>query len=452
MAELVRDQAVVAPEVVSKQDADRLAARIAAAAPKAAALPTHARAAILQNIADGLEKDAEAFARLICEEVAKPMKDARKEVARAVFSFRWGAEEVKRFGGELLPLDLDPASEGRLALTRRFSRGPALLITPFNFPLNLVAHKVAPAIAVGAPFVLKPAPHAPRTALKLAQLILDAGWPKEAIAVVNCPVEAAEALVRDDRFGVLSFTGSAKVGWHLKSIAGKKHVLLELGGNAGVFVGADADLPWAAARCAWGAYYYSGQVCISVQRIIVEAPVYHEFRDLLMANIAELKVGDPAKDDTDIGPLIDEKAAMRVESWIEQALAGGGKLLAGGPRQGRTLPATLVENAPADCPLSCEEAFGPVATLEKVDSREAAYEKLASGSYGLQAGLFTNDLKGVMSAWGRIPVGGLIVNDIPAYRSDAMPYGGVKDSGTGREGVRYAMEEFTELRTLVLKP
>jgi acyl-CoA reductase-like NAD-dependent aldehyde dehydrogenase len=447
MAEMVRDQ-----EVVSAADADKLAARIAAAFPRTQALHTHLRAKILSGVADGLEKEAEAFAKLICEEVKKPMKDARKEVARAIFTFRWAAEEVKRFSGELLPLDLDPAGEGRVALTKRFSRGPALLITPFNFPLNLVAHKVAPAIAVGTPFVLKPAPQAPRTALALAKLIRAAGWPAESMAVVNCPVEAAEALVRDERFGVVSFTGSAKVGWYLKSIAGKKHVVLELGGNAGAFIASDADVAWAAARCAWGAYYYSGQVCISVQRILVEAPVYEEFKSLLLANIKELKQGDPAKDETDIGPLIDTKSADRVQSWIEEAVSAGGKVLAGGPRQGDTIAATLVESVPASCKLSCEEAFGPVATLEKVASREEAYEKLASGSYGLQAGLFTNDLKGIMSAWSRIPVGGLIVNDIPAYRSDAMPYGGVKDSGTGREGVRYAMEEFTELRTLVLKP
>ena len=446
MAELVRDQ------IITAADAANLAARMAAASAKTASLPTHARAGILSGIADRLEKESEAFARLICEEVKKPMKDARKEVARAVFTFRWAAEEVKRFGGELLPLDLDAASEGRVALTKRFSRGPALLITPFNFPLNLVAHKVAPAIAVGAPFVLKPAPQAPRTALKLAQAIKDAGWPSESMAVVNCPVEAAEALVRDDRFGVLSFTGSAKVGWHLKSVAGKKHVVLELGGNAGAFIAADADLPWAAARCAWGAYYYSGQVCISVQRILVEKSVAKEFRELLLANIAELKVGDPSKDDTDLGPLIDAKSADRVQAWIDEAVQGGATVLAGGKRDGDTIPATLVENAPASCKLSCEEAFGPVATLEVVDSKERAFDLLASGSYGLQAGLFTNDLRSVLAAWGRIPVGGLIVNDIPAYRSDAMPYGGVKDSGTGREGVRYAMEEFTEVRTLVLKP
>ncbi len=448
MAQMVRDQ----HEIVGADEARALAGGIAAAAGKAAALASHRRAKILADVGDAIERETEAFARLIAEEVKKPVKEARREAARAVFTFRWAAEEAKRFGGELLPLDLDANTEGRFALTRRVPRGPALFITPFNFPLNLVAHKVAPAIAVGLPFVLKPAPQAPRTALKLARLIKEAGWPEEAIAVVSAPVEAAEALVRDDRFAILSFTGSAKVGWHLKSIAGKKHVLLELGGNAGVFVGADADVPWAAARCAWGAYYYSGQVCISVQRILVEKPVYKEFKELFLKNLAELKMGDPLDDKTDIGPLIDGKSADRVEAWIQEAVAGGGKLLAGGKRKGDMLWPALVENAPESCRLSCEEAFGPVATIEEVSSRGRALEKLASGSYGLQAGLFTNDLRWVVEAWNKIPVGGLIVNDIPAFRSDAMPYGGTRDSGTGREGARYAMEEFTELRTLVLKP
>lgn len=446
MVQMVRDQ------IVSAKEADELAGQIAAAFDKTRMLPSHTRAAILVKAADGIEKEADAFAKLICEEVKKPMKDARKEVARAIFTFRWAAEETKRFGGEVLPLDLDANAEGRIALTKRAPRGPGLFITPFNFPLNLVAHKVAPALAVGMPFVLKPAPQAPRTALKLAQLIKNAGWPAEAIAVVSAPVEAAEALVRDDRFAVLSFTGSAKVGWYLKSIAGKKHVLLELGGNAGVFVARDADVPWAAARCAWGAYYYSGQVCISVQRIFVEAPVFKEFKDLLLKNIAELKVGDPADEKTDVGPLIDAKSADRVESWIKEAVAGGGKLVCGGKREGETISPTLVENAPDSCKLSCEEAFGPVATLEKVETRQNAIDKMGTGSYGLQAGIFTNDLNSAMSAWDQLPVGGLIINDIPSFRSDAMPYGGTRESGTGREGARYAMEEFTELRTLVIKP
>lgn len=443
---------MVRTRLASAGEAEELAQRVAAAAAKTASIPTHARAKILSAVSQAIAQEADLFARLITEEVGKPIKESRREVNRAIFTFQWTAEETRRFGGELLPLDLDQASEGRVALTRRFPCGPALLVCPFNFPLNLVAHKVAPAIGVGTPFVLKPAPQAPKTAEKLGEVILAAGWPAESMAVVDCDNQVAEALARDERFGVLSFTGSDKVGWHLKSVAGRKKVLLELGGNAGVFVAADADLAWAAARCAWGAFYYSGQVCISVQRILVDKKVYKEFKELLLANIRELKMGDPSMEGTDIAPLIDDKAADRVEQWIDEAVAAGAKILAGGPRQGRLIPATLLENVPPTCKVACEEAFGPVATIESVDSRERAYDKLASGRYGLQAGIFTNDLKGIMDAWGRIPVGGLVVNDIPAYRSDAMPYGGVRDSGLGREGPRFAMEEFTEFRTLVLKP
>jgi aldehyde dehydrogenase (NAD+) len=446
MAELVRDQ------VVTPQEAQALTGRIAAAAGKAYGLPAYARAKILFAVSEGLEKQADDFSKLIAEEVKKPLKWARGEVTRAVMTFRLASEEAKRWGGEVLPLDLDAASEGRVALTRRFPRGPVLAITPFNFPLNLVAHKLAPAMAAGCPWVLKPAPHAPRTALALAKLILDSGWPKECMAVVSCPIEAAEALVRDDRYGTLSFTGSAKVGWHLKSIAGKKHVVLELGGNAGAFVASDADIPWAAARIAWGAYYYAGQVCISVQRILVEEKIYEPFKELLLRNISELVQGDVMSEKTDVGPLIDTANADRVEKWIGEAVEGGAKVLTGGKRFGDRISPALLEGVPASAKLSCEEAFGPVATIEKVASREQAFDKLAEGSYGLQAGVFTNDLSLVLRNWGRLPVGGLVVNDVPTYRSDVMPYGGSRDSGIGREGVRYAMEEFTEIRALVLKP
>ena len=441
---------MVRAELSAEADAHALAARSAAAAPRAA-LPTHARARILAATADALEKEAEAFARLIVEEVEKPLKDARREAARAAFTFRWAAEESRRINGELLPLDLDPGSEGRFALVRRVPRGPALLITPFNFPLNLVAHKVAPAVAVGLPFILKPDPRAPKTAEKLIETLVAAGWPAEAALVAHGDIPVVESLVRDDLLRILSFTGSTKAGWHLKSISGKKHCILELGGNAGVFVGADADLAWAAARCAWGAYVYSGQTCISVQRIIVEKSVHAEFRKLLVQNIKELKSGDPADENTDVGPMIDEASAARVEEWIKEAVARGAKLWTGGNRSGAFLPPALIENVPADAKLSCEEAFGPVATLEAADSRERALDRLAEGRYGLQAGIFTNDLSFVHRAFDRLPVGGLVVNDVPTYRADAAPYGGTRDSGMGREGVRWAIEEYTERRTLVMK-
>ncbi len=438
-------------ELKTPADADALAARAGAAASKAA-LPSHARARILAAAADALEDGAEAFARLIVEEVKKPLKAARAEAARAAFTFRWAAEEARRINGEVLPLDLDASSEGRYALVKRVPRGPALFITPFNFPLNLVAHKVAPAVAAGLPFILKPDPRAPKCAEKLIEILVKAGWPAEAALLASGDIPVVEALVRDDRLRILSFTGSTKAGWHLKSISGKKHCVLELGGNAGVFVGADADLPWAAARCAWGAFSYSGQTCISVQRIVVEKSVHAEFRRLLVQNIQELKSGDPADEQTDVGPLIDEAAAIRVEEWVKEAVARGAKLWAGGPRQGAFVPPALLENAPADCRLSCEEAFGPVATLEAFDSRERALDRLAEGRYGLQAGIFTNDLGFVHRVFDRLSVGGLIVNDVPTYRADVAPYGGTRDSGTGREGVRWAIEEYTERKTLVMKP
>jgi len=445
MAELVR------AELTAEADADALAAALAAAAPRAA-LPTHARARILAATADALERDAEAFARLIVEEVKKPLKDARREAARAAFTFRWAAEESRRINGEILPLDLDPGSEGRYALVRRVARGPALFITPFNFPLNLAAHKIAPAVAVGLPFALKPDPRGMKTAARLMETLIAAGWPAEAGVLASGDIPAIEALVRDERVKILSFTGSTAVGWRLKALAVKKHCVLELGGNAGVFVGADADLPWAAARCVWGAYSYSGQTCISVQRIFVEKSIHAEFRKLLVQNIQELKVGDPVDEATDVGPLIDEKSAQRVEEWLKEAVARGAKLWTGGNRKGALLPPALIEGVPADARLSCEEAFGPVATLEAVDSRERALDKMSEGRFGLQAGVFTNDLAFVHRAFERLAVGGLIVNDVPTYRSDAMPYGGLKDSGLGREGVRWAIEEYTERRTLVVKP
>jgi glyceraldehyde-3-phosphate dehydrogenase (NADP+) len=445
MAEMVRDN-----KLSVQQTAD-LAGRVAAAAGKATALPAHERAAILTWISEGLQKRAETFARLITDEVKKPIKDARREVSRAAFTFRWAGEEAKRLGGDVMPLDLEPGTEGRLALTRRFPRGPALLISPFNFPLNLVAHKVAPAIAVGTPFVHKPASIAQGVAAELGRLVVESGWPQEAMAVANISGLEAEALVQDDRFGVVSFTGSAAVGWRLKSLSGRKQVLLELGGNAAVFVGEDADLDLAAARCVWGAFCYSGQVCISVQRVFVAAKVYDAFREKVLRNTSGLKVGDPSNETTDIGPLISEADARRVEAWLGEAAAAGGKVLCGGKREGSVIAPAWVEGAPAHCKVNCEEVFGPIATLTRVAGPEEALPLMAEGRYGLQAGVFTNDLSAILRFWERLPVGGIIVNDVPTFRSDAMPYGGTKDSGIGREGIRCSMEEFTELRTLVLR-
>jgi acyl-CoA reductase-like NAD-dependent aldehyde dehydrogenase len=437
-------------ELKDAKDAAALAGRIAAAREKAA-LPSHARADILNKAAASLEKDKEALARLLAEEVGKPLKAGRVEVSRMLFTLRWSAEEARRIGGELMPLDLSSGEEGRIALVRRVPRGPALFITPFNFPLNLVAHKVAPAVAVGLPFVLKPDPRAVKSAVRLVDALVAAGWPAECCALALGPVPALEALVADERFKIFSFTGSTPVGWKLKALAVKAQSCLELGGNAAVFVAKDADLPWAAARCAAGGYSYAGQTCIHVQRIYVEKDALPEFRKLLVANIKELVAGDPADEKTDVGPVIDEAAAKRIEEWLKEAVSKGGKLWAGGERQGRLIPPALVEGVPAECRLSKEEVFGPVVTLEAVDSKEQALDKMNDSRYGLQAGVFTNDLAFVQRAFARLEFGGVIVNDIPSFRSDAMPYGGVKDSGVGREGVRSTIEEYTEAKTLVLK-
>jgi acyl-CoA reductase-like NAD-dependent aldehyde dehydrogenase len=445
-------QALEGAKLIGKEEAHKIARRVAGQLPITSRMPSHERARILMAISEGIKRERQTFATLIAEEVGKPLKAAFVETDRCVFNFSWAAAEAQRFGGEWMPVDLDSASDGRLAFVRRFPKGACLFICPFNFPLNLVAHKVAPAIAVGAPFMIKPAPQAPRTAAKLAEIIREAGWPDAAFAVVDCDNDVAESLVTEGPFEVVSFTGSAKVGWHLKDVGGRKYVALELGGNAGAVVAADADVPWAAARCAAGAYAYAGQVCISVQRIFVEEPVYDRFKELFIKNARELVVGDVMDPRTDVGPLIDDRSAQRVEDWIKEAVAGGGTVLFGGKRTGRTITPALVENAPKGCKLACEEAFGPVATIEKTASVEAAVSEIAKSEYGLQAGLFTQQLGTVFETWETLPVGGLIVNDIPTYRSDAMPYGGVKASGVGREGVRYAMEEYTDARTLVVKP
>jgi glyceraldehyde-3-phosphate dehydrogenase (NADP+) len=437
--------------MVGIEEALEAARRVAASAPALRRLPAYARARALEKAAALLSADKEGMARLICAEARKPIRDARREVDRAVFALSWAGGEALRFGGDLIPLDHGEGQEGRFAMVRRFPRGPCLFITPFNFPLNLAVHKAAPAMAVGAPFVLKPAPRTPRTALRLGEMLLEAGWPREGFAVLPCAEAAAEALVRLDDFGVLSFTGSAEVGWRLKGIAGRKRVLLELGGIGCAIVAADADVARAAERCAWGAFAYSGQVCISVQRIIVEEAAYAEFRESFLAAVARLKLGDPCDESVDVGPLIDSEAALRVESVLREAVEGGGRLLCGGLRRGDLVSPAVVESPPLGCRLVREELFGPAATLEKAASVEEAFAMASQGAYGLQAGLFTGRLDSVLSGWEGLEVGGLIVNDAPTYRSDAMPYGGWKASGLGREGLRWAMEELTERRVLVVR-
>jgi glyceraldehyde-3-phosphate dehydrogenase (NADP+) len=414
-------------------------------------LPAWKRAEVLGRIADGIEAAKEDFARTIALEAGKPIKTARLEAERATFTFRVAAEETKRIHGELLQLDWLPGTEGRTGQVRRVPLGPIAGISPFNFPLNLVAHKVAPALAAGNPIVVRPASQTPISALKLAQIVLEAGWPEEGIAVVPSTTADAAPLVEDDRFKLLTFTGSPAVGWQLKGRSGMKRVTLELGGNAAVVVAADADADYAAERIVWGGTANSGQTCISVQRVY-----HHEsldgFEEGLARRFGSLVAGDPLDEATDVGPLIGTADAERVEEWLREAVAGGARILAGGERDGRVFQPTLLAGIDDEMKVSCEELFAPVIGLARFTDPLDALARAGSSKFGLQAGLFTNDLRLVEEAFDRIEVGGLMVNDVSNFRVDHMPYGGVKQSGLGREGLRYAIEEMSELRLLTFNP
>lgn len=412
-------------------------------------LPAHSRGDALAKIADLLATRREEFARTITAESGKPITDARREVNRAIETFTVAAEEARRLGGEVIPMDRAPGVDHHVGMTRRYPVGPVLGITPFNFPLNLVAHKVAPALAAGNPIVLKPAPQTPLTALLLGEVVLMSGLPAGAFSVLPCDNHVAEQMVTDSRFKLLSFTGSAVVGWMLKSKAGKKRVLLELGGNAGVVVEPDADLEYAASRCAVGGFTYSGQTCISVQRIYVHERVYEPFLDMLVKNVGGLKTGDPSDQTTVVGPLINVAAAERVEGWINEAVAQGARIATGGKRVGSFIDPTVLTNVTAPMKIACQEAFGPVVVVTSYRRFEDALAALNDSEYGLQAGIFTKDVDRIFEAFGELEVGAVLANQIPTWRADHMPYGGVKDSGLGREGVRYAIEEMTELKLLV---
>ncbi len=410
------------------------------------------RQRILRSIASGIERRRDELARIMALEAGKPLKAARVEVDRAVFTFNVAAEEAVRVGGEYLPLDWQASTAGRWGIVRRFPLGPIAAITPFNFPINLVAHKLAPAIAAGCTIVLKPAPQTPFTALRLAQIIEDAGWPAGGLNVLPLSNEDAGLIVRDDRIKLLSFTGSTAVGWQLKAQAGKKRVVLELGGNAAVIVCGDANLELAAERCAVGGFTYAGQTCISVQRILVEDSVYDKFVAALIPRVRKLKVGDVLDENTDIGPLINEAAARRNVEWIEEAVHGGAQLVCGGQRTGSTVtPAVLTNTKPA-MRVNCMEIFGPVVTVEKFTDYGDALDSVNGSDFGLQAGLFTRDFARITRAFETLEVGGLMIGEVPSFRIDHMPYGGVKDSGLGREGLRYAIEEMTEPRLLAINP
>ena len=408
------------------------------------------RAAILNSVADQLLAQTEHVARLIVLEAGKPLADARNEVARGIQTFRVAAEEAKRIGGEVTPADWTPGTEGRVALSRRFPIGPILGITPFNFPINLVAHKLAPAIAAGNPILLKPAPQTPLSSLWLGRAVRAAGWPAEAISVLPCSNEVTAKLVADARIAMLSFTGSANVGWMLRRQAATPRVTLELGGNAAVIVCEDADLTKAIPKIVAGGYTYAGQSCISVQRVFVHASLKPMLIDGVVEGLRTLKVGDPAEASTRVGPMINEAAAVRAESWIAEAVELGATLHLGGKRSGTLLEPALLSDVPETAQLSCEEVFAPIVIVEAYDSFSEVLAKVNRSKYGLQAAIFTREWKKMTQAWNELEVGAVLVDESSSWRADHLPYGGVKNSGVGREGVRSAVLEMTEARLLIL--
>ena len=413
-------------------------------------LPAFERQRVLRQVAQSMTSRKEEFARVLSQEAGKPLKTSRTEVERAIFTFTVAAEESTRIYGEYLPLDWQEVTAGRWGIVRRFPLGPIAGITPFNFPLNLVAHKVAPAMAAGCSIVLKPASQTPFSALLLAEVVQQAGWPDGGLNVVPLSQTDAGLLVTDERIKLISFTGSAAVGWQIKKDAGKKKVTLELGGNAGVIVHSDADISYAADRCVAGGFSYAGQTCISVQRILVERSVFRKFVDLFLAGVQKLKMGDPMEESTDVGPLIRESDAIRASDWVQEAVRGGARLLCGGQRRGSFLEPTVLTGTKPEMKANCQEIFAPVVTVEPYDDFQKAVQQINNSPYGLQAGIFVRDAKLLFYAYEELEVGGVIAGDVPAFRIDHMPYGGVKDSGMGREGLRYAIEEMTESKLLVM--
>ena len=415
-------------------------------------LPAYERGRVLREISSGIKARREELGRTIALESGKPIRDALVEVDRAVLTFRLGAEEAERIHGEVIPLDLLPSSRGRTGITRRFPIGPVAGISPFNFPLNLAAHKGAPAIASGCPIVLKPPSKDPLTMLTVAEIIAETGLPDGAVSILPMTREQGDRMVADDRFKLLSFTGSPSVGWRMKERAGKKRVVLELGGNAGVIVDETADLEWAIKRTLVGAFTYSGQVCISVQRLFVHRSRWDEFMSRFVEGAKGLKLGDPLDPETLVGPMVDEAQARRAERWVREAVDEGAKVLAGGQADGSFFPPTILTDAPKTAQVCSNEAFAPLVVAFPFDDFDDAIREVNDSFYGLQTGVFTNDLSHAWRAFEELEVGGVIVNDVPTYRIDHMPYGGVKDSGLGREGLRWAIEDMTELRIMVLAP
>lgn len=432
-------------------DFDAAADAAVSAAPVMGALPAWERAAILMRASAELAQRKDELAGIVAGEAGKPLKDALIEAERAAMTFQVAAEEARRPGGEYVPMELAPHGLGRLAIVKRFPVGPVAAISPFNFPLNLTAHKIAPAIAAGNPIVLKPATKTPLSALTLAEIVVRAGLPPEAISVLPMARTIGDRLVTDERFKLLTFTGSAAVGWDMKARAGKKKIILELGGNAGVIVDETADYEFAARRTAAGGFAFAGQSCISVQRVYVHDAVFDAFAARLVQLVEALKVGDPLDPETDIGPMIDEGEAERVDEWVREAVNGGANVLTGGQRLGGTFYApTILAGVPREARVCSQEVFAPLVVLARFSSFENALEEVNRSRYGLQAGVFTADLERSLRAFDALEVGGLLINDVPTWRIDNMPYGGVKDSGLGREGPRYTIEEMTEPRLLVI--
>lgn len=428
---------------------EAIAAAVAAAEP-CRRLPSFRRAEILNHVARRLGERHEELARVLAVEAGKPIKDARGEVTRGIDTFRIAAEEATRIYGEYAPLDISQRAEGYESIWKRVPIGPCSFISPFNFPINLAAHKIAPAIAAGCPFVLKPASQTPVGALILGEVLAETELPRGAFSILPCKREAADLFTTDERFKLLSFTGSPEVGWALKAKAGKKPVILELGGNAACIVDADVEEDFAVQRLMIGAFYQSGQSCIGVQRVLIHESIYDRFKRKLADAAGKLKAGDPLAEDTFLGPLITEKDAIRMETWVNDAVKRGAKVICGGKRKGVLYDATFVENVPDDCELSCKEAFGPVATLEPFSDFAKACDRVNHSVFGLQAGVFTRNLNSAFYAFNTLEVGGVVINDVPSVRVDSMPYGGVKESGLGREGIRFAIEDMTEIRLMVL--
>lgn len=412
--------------------------------------PVFERVKILDSLSAKMKEHRDEIATLIALEAGKPIRDAEVEADRGIFTVQVASEEAKRIEGNVVPLDLLPSSKGRFGIVRRFPIGPIAGISPFNFPLNLALHKVAPAIASGNPIVLKPPTKDPLVMLLIARLLDDIGIEPGSLSVLPMSREVGNAMVVDDRFKLLSFTGSPDVGWEMKRNAGMKKVVLELGGNAGVIVDEDSDLAFAAQRVRVGAFAYAGQVCISVQRVFVHEKVYEKFMDALVQETSRVKLGDPLDRDTDLGPMIDDGAAIRSQQWIEDAVSAGAKVLTGGKADGRFMQPTIIANAPRDAFVCSREAFAPLVTVFSVPSFGKAVEAVNDSIYGLQAGVFTNNLERALYAFENIDAGGVVLNDVPTYRIDHMPYGGVKSSGLSREGIRYAIEDMTEMKLLVV--